>query len=79
MPALTRRRYRDAREECWHIYFGDVHAGTVGLRTGVPHAADPWAALVGSIRARIRGNAPPVPPPPSTTLAPVSKPLGACF
>jgi hypothetical protein len=42
MPALTCRRYRDAREECWHIYFGDVHAGTIGLRTGVPHDADPW-------------------------------------
>jgi len=24
MPALTRRRSPDAREECWHVYYGDV-------------------------------------------------------
>jgi len=29
MPALTRRRLTDAREDCLHIYYGDVHAGTV--------------------------------------------------
>jgi hypothetical protein len=28
MPELTRRRSPDAREECWHVYYGDVHAGT---------------------------------------------------
>jgi hypothetical protein len=28
MPALTRRRDPDARE-CWLIYYGDVHVGTI--------------------------------------------------
>lgn len=31
MLALTRRRSKDAREECWHIYFGDVRVGTIGF------------------------------------------------
>ena len=42
MPALTRRRTPDAREECWHIYFGDVHAGTIAIRSGNPHDTNPW-------------------------------------
>jgi hypothetical protein len=42
MPELTRRRSTDAREECWHIYYGDVHAGTIAIRTGNPHDEDPW-------------------------------------
>jgi hypothetical protein len=42
MPALTRRRCPDAREECWHIYYGDVHAGTIAICTGNPHDEDPW-------------------------------------
>ena len=33
MPTLTRRQSHDARDECWHIYHGDVHAGTTaGVR-----------------------------------------------
>jgi hypothetical protein len=35
MPELTRRRSTDAPEECWHIYFGDVHVGTIEIRTGI--------------------------------------------
>src|SRR5258708_37364766 len=42
MPALPRRRSPDAPEECWHVYYGDVHAGTIAVRTGNPHAEDPW-------------------------------------
>jgi hypothetical protein len=42
MPELTRRRSTDAREECWHIYYGDIHAGTIAIRTGSPHDQDPW-------------------------------------
>jgi hypothetical protein len=42
MPELTRRRYPEAREECWHIYYGDVHAGTLAIRTGNPHDTEPW-------------------------------------
>jgi hypothetical protein len=41
MPALTRRRYPE-RYDCWHVYYGDVHAGTIALRTGNPHDTDPW-------------------------------------
>jgi hypothetical protein len=42
MPELTRRRYPEARDECWHVYFGDVHAGTLAIRTGNPHDTDSW-------------------------------------
>lgn len=33
---LTRRRSED-RQNCWHIYYGDVHAGTIAMRVGNPH------------------------------------------
>ena len=42
MPALTRRRSTDAREECWHIYYGDVQAGTIAIRSRNPQDEDPW-------------------------------------
>ena len=32
----------DAREECWHIYYGDVHAGTIAIRSGIPYDEEPW-------------------------------------
>ena len=32
MPELTRRRSPDARDECWHVYFGDVLVGTIAVR-----------------------------------------------
>jgi hypothetical protein len=35
MPALTRRRYPE-RPDCWHVYYGDVHVGTIATRAGVP-------------------------------------------
>jgi hypothetical protein len=41
MPDLTRRRHPD-RSDCWHIYYGDVHAGTIAMRVGNPHDTDPW-------------------------------------
>jgi hypothetical protein len=34
--------YPDARDECWHVYYGDVHAGTLAIRTGNPHDTEPW-------------------------------------
>jgi hypothetical protein len=40
MPELTRRRSEQHREECWHIYFGDVPVGTIAERTGNPHDTD---------------------------------------
>jgi hypothetical protein len=42
MPELTSRRSTDAPEECWHIYYGDVHAGTIAIRSGSPYDEDPW-------------------------------------
>ena len=42
MPELTRRRYPEAREECSHIYHGDVHVGTIAERVGNPHDTDQW-------------------------------------
>jgi hypothetical protein len=41
MPKLARRRYRE-RSDCWHVYFGDVHVGTIAARTGNPHDTDQW-------------------------------------
>jgi hypothetical protein len=42
MPALTRRRSTDAREECWHVYYGDVRVGTIAICSGNPYDEDPW-------------------------------------
>jgi hypothetical protein len=42
MPELTRRRSADHREECWHIYCGDIHVGTIAERVGNPHDTDRW-------------------------------------
>jgi hypothetical protein len=42
MPELTRRRSEHHRQECWHIYYGDVHVGTIAERVGNPHDTDPW-------------------------------------
>ena len=42
MPNLTRRRDRDARHESWLILYGDVHVGTIGLRSGNPFGTDQW-------------------------------------
>jgi hypothetical protein len=36
MPALTRRRSKDAHAESWQIFYGDVQVGTIGIRAGVP-------------------------------------------
>jgi len=33
---------RDAREECWHVYYGDVRVGMIAIRTGNPDSTDPW-------------------------------------
>jgi len=41
MPALTRRRYPE-RQDCWHIYFGDVHVGTIARRIGQPCDQEAW-------------------------------------
>lgn len=46
MPELTRRRYPE-RPNCWHVYYGDVHAGTIARRIGNPPGTDPWEWLCG--------------------------------
>jgi hypothetical protein len=33
--ALTRHRDPEAREECWHIYYGDIRAGSIARKIGV--------------------------------------------
>jgi hypothetical protein len=43
MSALTRRRDRQSSREIWLIYYGDVHVGTIGLRSGNPTTTDPWS------------------------------------
>jgi hypothetical protein len=47
MPALTRRRNPNAPQECWHIYYGDIHAGTIEIRSGIPFDEDPWGWACG--------------------------------
>jgi hypothetical protein len=47
MPALTRRRDPDVRHECWLVYYGDVHVGTIAVRAGIPHDEDPWGWTCG--------------------------------
>jgi hypothetical protein len=42
MPAPTRRRNPEVREECWHIHFGDVRVGTIAMKAGAPSDVDPW-------------------------------------
>jgi hypothetical protein len=42
MPALTRRLDPDVRQECWLVYYGDVHVGAIAKRTGNPHNTEPW-------------------------------------
>jgi hypothetical protein len=41
MPALTRRRDPE-RQDCWHVYYGDVNVGTIAIRVGNPHDTDAW-------------------------------------
>jgi hypothetical protein len=66
MLELTRppaRRSEHHRQECWHIYYGDVHVGTIlpsalAIRMTPIRASGPAA----SIRARIPANISPTPP-----------------
>jgi hypothetical protein len=42
MAALTRRRSPEHRQECWEVYYGDIHAGTIIVRVGNPHDTEQW-------------------------------------
>jgi hypothetical protein len=46
MPDLTRRQYPE-RPDCWHVYYGDVHVGTISKCVGNPGAAEAWQWLCG--------------------------------
>lgn len=45
MPA--RRRDPEAHQETWHVYCGDVHVGTISMRSGIPVDEDPWGWTCG--------------------------------
>jgi hypothetical protein len=30
------------RQDCWHVYYGDIHVGTIARRTGCPVDVDQW-------------------------------------
>jgi hypothetical protein len=34
MPTLTRRRDPDARQETWHVHYGDIRVATIAERVG---------------------------------------------
>jgi hypothetical protein len=55
MPALTRRREPDRHQECWHVFYGDVHVGSITERAGVPKDVDPWGWSCGFYPAMNRG------------------------
>src|SRR5580704_18097635 len=57
MPTLTRRRDLDAQDE-WHVYYGDVRAGTISKRIGIPPDEDPWGLACGFYRAAISESKP---------------------
>jgi hypothetical protein len=79
MPALTRRRSTDAREECWHVYYGDVRVGTIAICSGNPYDEDPWDWNCGFYPGSHPGEHQVEPPQPSTRPAPISKPPGSFF
>jgi hypothetical protein len=56
VPALTRRRDPDAREECWRVYFGDVDVGAIARRSGCPVDVDQWQWRCGFYPGSHRGE-----------------------
>jgi hypothetical protein len=47
MLPLTRRRDPEAREERWHIYYDDVHVGTIAKSAGVRSDVEQWGWICG--------------------------------
>jgi hypothetical protein len=62
MPHLTRRRSAE-RPDCWHVYYDDVHVGTIARRASNPYSGDPWewtcGFYPGSRPGEIKGGAAP--------------------
>jgi hypothetical protein len=44
MPELTHRRYPE-RHDCWHVFYGDVHVGTIAARVGAASSIERPAAI----------------------------------
>ena len=40
--ALTCRRDVESQQDYWLIYYGDVHVGTIAVRSGSPHDKPQW-------------------------------------
>ena len=59
MPALTRRRYRNLPQECWRVYYGDVHVGAISQCVGNPGAAPKWQWRCGFYPGNRPANAQP--------------------
>jgi hypothetical protein len=47
MPSPTRRRSDNPHHVTWHVYYGDIHIGTIGERVGVPVDVDQWQRSCG--------------------------------
>lgn len=79
MLELTRRRYPETREQCWRVYYGDVHAGTIASTPATRMTPSPGNGGAASIPAAGLVNAPAARLTPSTKPARISKPHGGCF
>src|SRR5258708_7179053 len=55
MPALTRRRY-PKRPDCWHVYYGDVQAGTIAIRVGKAAHDDAGNDAFDSVAVQVATN-----------------------
>src|SRR5262245_36316589 len=55
MSTLTRRRDPGAHDETWLIHYGDIHVGTIRMRTGVLTNVDQWGWTIGFHPASHRG------------------------
>jgi hypothetical protein len=55
MNALIRRR-SPHRANCWHVYYGDVDVGWIGVRSGVPVDVDQWEWNCGFYPVSHRGQ-----------------------
>jgi hypothetical protein len=61
MTELTRRRIKDSKVDVWHVYYGDVQVGSIGMRSGVPNGVDQWGWTCGFNSQRLKiteGTAP---------------------
>ena len=47
MHTLTRRRSHDSHRETWVVFYGDVPAGTIAERAGVPADLEQWGWTCG--------------------------------